>query len=614
MSALDAARRFRITARRAKDAALTAAESNPLTSALIGATVAGGLWLAHSLYTEETDTCDTSERQKMLDARKLDSRDSSGEVISEMKQDRFNILMDNWTNAAALYSEAAKRKCHEAQYALGRLCYEGRGYVYDPEYGIKLYEQAALAGNKEAMIALAHIALDKAQWGYDDVPDSESALGYFAYHDRTEKLYEGACLLRRALGREKAIRALHEFNVHWGTGETTKAWTSTWEKDTYQYLVQAAIAHSPVSADPQEATKLELQRQVARSQQITIARDTRIPVKVEDWKEGGWREGVYRLTAARAKLTPVTWDLNALLEASRSDTHQKASTASAVLLYLNTFDSGSERAQSRMPKLIFHNPDIKSAALNLIDEAASEGDVTAIETKVRALGYEEQTIQRNAFERREAPDQRRIGQLKAEIEQLLTASAGSRALLHELGSHIRFTKKDQAKKAYFRAAELGHWEAMLDHRSLLANGEQTHLIEQSVLVVPIPADLVVRARPQGKWIRPKVNWPDVSNLPRETALSTIKDAFHVVLTEAKKEINPHLVLILEPIDPNLLGTHDPYELMASAIMNSDRSGVSVALCVFDDLSVVASYDKAFAKYAETGDDTRSFVWNEERTV
>ena len=67
MSALDAARRFRITAKRAKDAAQKAAEANPLTSAVIGATVAGGLWLAHSLYTEEPDTCDNRALAKVLE-------------------------------------------------------------------------------------------------------------------------------------------------------------------------------------------------------------------------------------------------------------------------------------------------------------------------------------------------------------------------------------------------------------------------------------------------------------------------------------------------------------------------------------------------------------------
>ena len=150
-TALDAVRRVQSTAERAKNAA----KRNPITSGTLAlGAVGAGLWFASQslgsqsrtepgsemLYTEELCNQRTLD-QVLEEAKKLDK-----DVDIPIDKTHFEDLMEKWTKAAALYSEAGN--CPEAHYALGRLCYEGRGYVYDPEYGLKLYEKAALKGTR----------------------------------------------------------------------------------------------------------------------------------------------------------------------------------------------------------------------------------------------------------------------------------------------------------------------------------------------------------------------------------------------------------------------------------------------------------------------------------
>lgn len=558
MSALHAASRFRITARRAKKAA----ESNPLTSALIGATVAGGLLLAHSLYTEEPDTCDTSAREKMSEAEELDLRQDL--KIEEMTQEKFEKLMGNWTKAAALYSEAAKRKCHEAQYALGRLCYEGRGYVYDPKYGTKLYEQAAIAGNKEAMRALAHIALDQAQLGYFTTVRTRGELDKLGHDPKTHSLYEAASLLRRALGRKDALTALSDFKP-FDSATPNKAWTSTWKKDTYDFLEHAATK-SPV----------------ALSQQRRIGMDSWIqfpnwPAEIEVRE---WRENVFSLTVPTFTVSTSSVKPDALItlldEASASgDAHRMESTAAAVLKYCENVG---------VDKRI---EDTKAKAEELIDAAADAGDVDAIKKKAGLLSKQKWDTLLSTENGNKTEEK-----LDAEIESLLTRGiSGSRECLHELGMHIRFMRdrEEEAQDAFRTAAELGHWEAMIDYRTSLSGNNPLHLIESGILVLPIPAVLVNRANTQSQVRLPEVTWPYVHSLSKADALREIKEK----LKKICENYTNGDVVILEPIDTKFLGTHDPYYITASAIMESERRGVSIALCVFDDLSVVTSYDRAF---------------------
>ena len=139
MAALEAARR--VAARGVRRARRAVEDPRGLVAA--GALAAGLAYYA--LYTEsDSAECTLDE------ARRLDS-DADGAKT----QGEFETLMENWTKAAALYR---KESCHEAKYKLGRLCFEGRGYVFDPELGFRLYESAAANGNRDAQFALAMAA------------------------------------------------------------------------------------------------------------------------------------------------------------------------------------------------------------------------------------------------------------------------------------------------------------------------------------------------------------------------------------------------------------------------------------------------------------------------
>jgi TPR repeat protein len=136
MAALEAARR--VAARGVRRARNVVEDPRGLFAA--GALAAGLVYYA--LYTEsDSAECTLDEARRLdSDAAKADS------------QEEFDTLMENWTKAAALY---LKESCTQAKYKLGRLCFEGRGYMYDPELGFRLYESAAVNGNHDAQFALA---------------------------------------------------------------------------------------------------------------------------------------------------------------------------------------------------------------------------------------------------------------------------------------------------------------------------------------------------------------------------------------------------------------------------------------------------------------------------
>ena len=135
MAALEAARR--VAPRGVRRARRVVEDPRGLVAA--GALAAG---LAYALYTEsDSAECTLDEARRLdSDAAKADS------------QEGFDALMENWTKAAALYR---KESCPAARYKLGRLCFEGRGYVLDLELGLRLYESAAVNGNHDAQFALA---------------------------------------------------------------------------------------------------------------------------------------------------------------------------------------------------------------------------------------------------------------------------------------------------------------------------------------------------------------------------------------------------------------------------------------------------------------------------
>jgi hypothetical protein len=469
--------------------------------------------------------------------------------------------------------------------------------VYDPEYGLKLYEKAALKGNKDAMHALACIALDSAQDGeaYQYGESELSELARFVGNQKTHALYEAACLLRRAHGPQKALETLRQVKVRlylkppYRMPDDIKKWTSTWAKDTHEHLKKTAISNSAAKGP-------------ALTQQWRTAKDQEL-LRVQGWQpsfDAGWRVGVDALILAMWDRRVATAGVKLLLESALAsqDAHQMETTASVVLDYCN--DPAND------PKC----PEFIQKAKELMGKAAAEGDAVASIKRLEMLG-------RDILARgRESGSQEDTGMraMKAEKELLVGRRGASREHLFQLGRELESTrdKKLPEAEAYRRAAELGHWDAASAYRRSLSGNKYIDpdipLFPKRLLVVPIPAALVQLANehtteaPRAKWIRPTMDWSDmdISTLTTDDARAKMTERFDTTFAGVPKG---DVVVILEPMDTTFFGKHESsrYDLTASAIVSAkkrrEREDLYVAMCVFDDLNVVALYDEAFALHA-----------------
>ena len=625
-TALDAVRRVQSTAERAKNAA----KRNPITSGTLATMGAvGGLWFASQLlgsqsrtgpgsemlYTEES--CNEKTLKQILeDLKDLDAKDDTA-----TSQTHFENLMANWTTAAGLYSQAGN--CDKAHYALGRLCYEGRGYVYDPEYGIQLYERAAYAGNADAMYALACIALRLADnrrqrdSGYDVLRSNKSA-----------NLYEAAALLRLAQtkGHEGARRTLSDFSdrpdpMTWIKNTRTKIETAakTDPSATSQILRIAAQAR-----DEEGGVMVEVEQEL---------RDYKIDTHPPKPGTGGWREDVRRLNRLLDNSEePETDTIRELLaQATRgTDPREMTSAALVALKYLDHVDLEDVDSDT-----LGKNADA------LLEKAARTGDVGAIKHRADAL--------KGMFRHQE-----RRAETETAIMKVLDQGARTGPLLSERGmlNHDQFLRmlkdtKDtdpqqkQGKKAkamsdLLRAASLGNQEAMRLYRYGSfsdgwsdGNGAGWLLTlslysYNGVVVLPIPAALAmdlfspckvvfsrgdnatpivtklkVGIEPPGDKVIVatgyqyiQVAWPDLKSADAyDRLLQAYKDIF--------AQTN-HDWMVLEPIRRDLFGSNEEaYELTARAILKArsairfDKKKPQVAFCVFDDPTHVCSYDRAF---------------------
>jgi TPR repeat protein len=523
-TALGVARRLQHTAQKAR----RAVERNPLTSVGTLGVVGAGLWLASSLgsplgsqtlYTETSGDCSNLLKQ----ASDFDAR-----VDAPESQAHFEELMNAWTKAAGLYAKAGD--CDKAQCALARLRYEGRGYVYDPEYGTQLYERAAFAGNKDAVYALACIAL---RVSADKDSGHDVIVSGFIDGDKRKYLYEAAALLR---ARGDALTARTDFTL-----DDPMAWIKKTKGN-----IEAAAKSSP-SANTQfllidyENPKL----QYATWQYVRANRDR---------KPDGWRGRVQVLqqlaSASPAEFIKRKEAVRALLDDAKSDddAHQKTSVARVVLRYC-------EKAR---------DPSMRAEASALLDQAASKGDLGAIMQKWDALrpwsGKNVQLAARSAV-----------------LEQ--GARAGSRQLLYERGLVYEREGK-QAKKDFRQAAELGHWDAMMSYRGqggLGVNTSHNTLLSKRVIVLPIPAALAMELGPatlvlgNGSSSAPglgmekdeliQVAWPDLSSLDHDDAIRVLRDAYASVFSSATTKW-----VILEPIDRARFGAHSQHDLTARAVL------------------------------------------------
>jgi TPR repeat protein len=390
----------------------------------------------HMLYTDEP--CgDLLARATALDAR----------ADTAENQAHFARLMESWTKAAELYLQASNANCPKAQCALGRLCYEGRGYVYDPEYGIRLYEQAASAGNADAMYALACIALRIASVV---LPAADPSSAFEAGNKR-RYLYEGACLLRRARDAHEGARsALSDFSL---CADPTK-----WMTATFEYLEEtadvSAEAHSHILRMHPQSFPFTEWDGLARWQIRRPAVGT-----------GGWREAARRIDDLGVDDARVA--VRALLEGTSTrstDAHEMASVASVGLAYLRTEE----------------DPDMRKKAVALLDAAADRGDVGAIVEK-----WGDGTRNKHVHESDPATVSR-LNMLDRGV------SAGSRWLRYQRGLVYETRGSERAIEDLYDAAELGHWDALVAcrarHRTL---SEEDLLNGFGVIVLPIPAALAM---------------------------------------------------------------------------------------------------------------------------
>jgi hypothetical protein len=234
-----------------------------------------------------------------------------------------------------------------------------------------------------------------------------------------------------------------------------------------------------------------------------------------------------------------------------------------------------------------------------------------------------------------------------DIERLLDRGvrAGSRELLYRRGNaYEHFKKEDLAKTDYLAAADLGHQESMIAYRRLITPGCNTIEGYQNVTVYPFPAALAMDLHPDATvvfgaisteaatdptaitkrlnlapedrstiyslgiitsrgikgdrlWI--EANWSDLGAFDtKEYALSILHSHYHNVFAQCGSTV------IMQPIDKSLWGKYNKFELTARAIASRRRNGQKVLMCVFDDLSTVASYDTAFSALEdETEGDT-----------
>ena len=641
-AALDAVRRVQSTAERAKNAA----KRNPITSGTLATMGAvGGLWFASqllgsqsrtepgsmTLYTEEQ--CNEKTLKQILDdLKELDSTEDTA-----TSQTHFENLMANWTTAAALYSQAGN--CPEAHYALGRLCYEGRGYVYDPEYGIQLYERAAFASNggrnTDAMYALACIALRGA-----DKHKSGIVKHSFTGGAKREYLYEAASLLRLAQGHEGARRTLSSFS--------DRPDPMRWIRSTHTYITKAA---------ERDMRALSQIKDIAAYRPINDFDFVNYDTNVEnDHASSGWGQRVRSLS----KLIDSHSDprhhaeVSKLLEDARTgeNMRQMASAGLVGLKYVNTAKGQNAREATSS---------IREGAEALLNAASINGDASAMMGRYDALEREivwSLRTARSATEKAKVAN--KIANLRAERDRVLDQGVRtgyrelllSRAMYNkeqargiQVNEEAEIELQTKARNDFYQAADRGNWSALESYRGFDFDGDNSakriELENRGVVVVPLPAALamavesatvvfssggsdanqtpglrdlndnmkevndgVIAAKGEN---RLRVTWPDMSKLREEEALEELRGAYSTILSEVKT-VKGHPLVILEAIRHELFGQKDPYKLTAEALLGAisqltvNQKHPKVALCVFDNPNVVVSYDEAFYR------ERRRHVW------
>ena len=622
------ARRSARSAAEAAERGARAVAADPLGLVALGvlgtataAAAAGALVVgAHKLYELYTPDC---ENQSALEkARELDSKDDTAK-----NQAQFDELQENWTQAAALYLEASKGICPEAQYALGRLCFEGRGYVYDPEFGLHLYGRAAAGGNIDAQYALACIALREALGESDDTA--------------SESLYEASSLLLLARKHKSTLSTITAYALAHKLGKEAN-YAESPKKASYQGRRKLPLASAAKAVDEFNRTAGD-PRTWARSTEAFLdvaaegSDDARAQAGKHDaygmareWKgNGGWRARLAQ--CAGADLGDP--DVNKLVSELVSDTLERAEKGSAdpreaalVAQVCLPADGDSLNASGELTK----------KARVLLDYAADKGDESAVMLKIGKIGKDSKlSPAENA----------------AEFARLLHATCTA-AMVAERGNvhwqikTIYEEKNDlekaaehtnEAKKDWEKAAALGAISAMSRYRESIVP-EVEAFREHGVGVVPMAAALamtVASATPVlpsdslgsdvAVWryiglntapAAPKdgtartvdgaihVAWPNLGKKKNGSdALHALEDTYTAIVTEIAKKGKTEWGLLVQPTPKHLFGKYadDAPVMTARAILRAvsslrkihSRFHLTVTMCVFDPMSVVCEYDRAF---------------------
>lgn len=573
-SVLDVASRARRKARDANRRVHEAVAEHPVGAGLaaLGTVVAGTLALRRGwqLYTEYTEPgC------ALLDAaRKLDAQ-----VDIANDQDEFDKLQADWTKAAALYLQAGD--CREAQSALGRLCSEGRGYVYDPEFGMQLYEKAAARGDEGAMYALACAQLS----------DAIKLKGKRESSFRA--LYHASRRLRR-VGGEREVNTVDAFLA------------SGLDLDEFY----RAIAHDP-SAWIKSAKRF-----------VVAAAATSDDAKV--YVQGVYGTQTEPPSASARSYRARLFRVYTMFQVEPNEAMQLAAKLTSDTIGRKKSGKAEAREMYHVALLAFFCLKIKSGetlrqqANELLDAAAHSGDTSAILYKHKILSRKQHRL----------ADTNQMMETYGKSLLDLGSSVGSAAITKLRGDYhaSQQTMQTEAEEDWKRAAELGDWDAMEAYRK----SKTPFRDSRDVDVVPIPIALAlpfvrdaipvlpgertewwseaawrhlgldssqtrdtVELVTQGSKRAVRVAWPVASAEDTwANVLHALQDTCVNILGTAGRAVR----FLAGPIPTTALGKYslDAPLLTTRAMLRAVAASrvSSLQLCVFDDPTVVAEYDRA----------------------
>lgn len=602
-SALEAVARTGEARRRVREAVANN-QAATLGFAGLGALVAGGAVVRSLLYTEEDESQQNAKcvaTYQKAEAQGLDSKVNTAEG-----QTGFDKLQANWTKAAELYLKAGN--CAEAQYALGRLCSEGRGYVYDPVYGEDLYRAAAAKGNCDARYALACAALRTALGAVGKPNDVYRAVyeasSLLAGHDSAPRAIRAYLTGRKALTASDTGQALAEFN------RVAENDPDMWMQNTKVFLVEAATTMDDAKAQiilVRGAGRLPNAHllQYDRHWKNNGDQKAKILMQIDDFTERDQKLRVLRTKATGAAADAETKQISRIIESISALIKLGENTDTAAHKYF-VYRTVHELIPKEDPDPEFE-PKITPLSqrnLKLVEEAANKRNVRAISSWLNEVGTLKKAQQRNRL-----------------LD--LGASEGSLdALRYRARVHYDNGDETAVRSDWAAAARLG----CIDSLENLRQAHNKKRVHSRVKVSPLPAALqmtitegnfavAVREsgdepvekymeayeREPGDKSRPiKIAWPQLETSVTSNAraaLDELQGAYARVF-DASGDIKN---LIFEPMPTANFGAFsaDAPVLTARSLLNAlaaqniRETKKEVKMCVSADPLVVVDYDRAF---------------------